>query len=826
MHQYTNAYWQGNTLYAVRRDDAGNVVIDQFPAQHAFFLRKQDATPDVLRALRDSRACTGHGEEGDWVRTKWRYDRPDYSKPAKHVQVAQWFEEVHKIKTFEADVSPVRRWVVENDIEIAKPRRCYLDIETDSRVPFSKKSEARILAWVVVGEGDGSVVDAGLLTEEDDDSEKTCLKALWTCLTKYDQVLSWNGDRFDFPMILERSKRVGLMVDDRRWLWLDHLVLFRRMNMSASESGDEKQSMSLESVGRAVCGEGKLAGISGAQSWELWAAGPESRGKLLDYCAQDADLMRKIEAKTGYVQLLQTLAESVRVFPDTYGINPSGQVESFLMMLAKKRHLRFPSHFHTDGGDRFAGAYVMDPTSDGVARDVHVADFARLYPSIIMSWNMSVETIRPDVRLTESAEGRPLYLAHLPLKRFPIPEGTCAAALTDVVFDNEPTGILSEAVSEMIRLRSYWNKKKASLPPGTEEWKDADRRSSAYKIAANSFYGVIGMPHSRFYVRSLAESVSQCGVWLIQKTIEAAKARGYDVIYGDTDSLFVTGTSKEEFDEFVKWTNTDLYPELMKSRGCTRNFTELAYEKAFERIVFVSAKRYVGRYSHYKGTAANKDSKPEIKGLEYKRGDVSKLTRAFQAEVMTLLMAGDDVPGPDVFEPIVEKWKTRILEGELDKSDIVISKRLAKPLNEYVRRTKKDGDYAAEPSHIAVARLLKAKGQDVGEGTKIGYVVVDGSASPLGVVPVDDWTGEFDRFYLWESLVYPPTQRLLAAAFPGHDWSRWESVRPPTPRAVRAAVRKLEKTAQCSLFARNDPGEEGTTNAPQSRVSSPKARRA
>jgi DNA polymerase elongation subunit (family B) len=434
---------------------------------------------------------------------------------------------------------------------------------------------------------------------------------------------------------------------------------------------------------------------------------------------------------------------------------------------------------------------------------------------------MSIETIRPDIRLTESAEGRPVYLSHLPLKTFRIHDCQCAAALTDVLFANEPTGILPEAVSEMIRLTSYWNKKKSSLPPGTEEWKDADRRSSAYKIAANSFYGVIGMPHSRFYVRDLAESVSQCGVWLIQKTIEAAKARGYDVIYGDTDSIFVTGTSKEEFENFVKWCNSDLYPDLMESRGCTRNFTDLAYEKAFERIVFVSAKRYVGRYSHYKGTAATVDSKPEIKGLEYKRGDVSRLTRAFQAEVMKVLMAGTEVPSADVFVPIVEAWKTRILEGELDRADIVISKRLAKPLNDYKRRTKLNGEYMSEPAHIAVARILKAKGQDVGEGTKIGYVVVDGLASPLGVVPADEWTGEFDRYYLWESLVYPPTQRLLASAFPTHDWTRWECVRPAKVQAIeKARVRKAAKEAQGSLFARHDPAGQGDTNAPQGRISS------
>jgi DNA polymerase elongation subunit (family B) len=801
----TNAWWTGNVLTAVQ-GTGENANLVEHKADHCFFLRNADVTPELRRELISSRLCLGLKEEGQWIRTSWRYDRPVFSKPASHIQVAKFVEDQRKIKTFEADVSPARRWIVEQDIEIDRPKRCYLDIETDSRVPFSRKAEARVLCWVVIGEGDGSDVHAGVLADETDEAESDLLLTLWQTLQRYDQVLSWNGDRFDFPMIQDRSKKVGLQGESRRWLWLDHLVLFRRMNMSAAESGDEKQSMSLESVARSVLGEGKLHGVSGSESWNLWAGGPVTRGKLLDYCAQDTDLMRKIEGKTGYIELLQTLAEATHVFPDTYGISPSGQVESFLMRLAKKRDLRFPSHFHTEWSEKFAGAYVMDPIAKGIERNVHVADFARLYPSIILSWNMSLETYCPNVRLKESAQGRPSYLAHVPLREYPLPEGHCVAALTDCVFANEPRGILPDAIEEMIRLRAVWNKKKAAATPGTTEWVEADRRSSAYKMAANSFYGVIGMPHSRFYVRGVAESVSQCGVWLIQQTRDAAIAKGYNVLYCDTDSIFVSNVGQEEFAAFVKWCNLDLYPGLMSSKGCSRNYIELAYEKAFERITFTSAKRYVGKYSHYKGTIASADSKPEIKGLEYKRGDVSRLTRQLQGEVIDLLMSGEEPPAADAFVHILERWKIRILEETLERSDIVLAKRLAKPLSEYKRRTKLDGNDAAEPPHVAVARRLKEKGMDVGEGTKIEYIVTDGQSSPMQVVSVGDWDGAFDRYYLWESLVFPPTQRLLTAAYPGVDWKKWERVRPVVPRVYKPRPKKTDEK-QGNLFApRNDDG--------------------
>jgi DNA polymerase elongation subunit (family B) len=125
-----------------------------------------------------------------------------------------------------------------------------------------------------------------------------------------------------------------------------------------------------------------------------------------------------------------------------------------------------------------------------------------------------------------------------------------------------------------------------------------------------------------------------------------------------------------------------------------------------------------------------------------------------------------------------------VLDGSLELPDVLISKRLAKSLMEYVRWVKKDGSFAVESSHVRVARLLKAREQDVGEGVKIEYYVVDGEE--MTVAPASDWTGNVDRFYVWETMVYPPTERLLAAAYPTTDWRQWERARPPKVRAPKA----------------------------------------
>jgi uncharacterized protein YprB with RNaseH-like and TPR domain len=79
----------------------------------------------------------------------------------------------------------------------------WLDLETDSRIPFSKKEEMRILVWSLEDE-DGRV-QVGVLEADNDRAEKVLLERLWRALEDYDQIIAWNGD--DFDLILRRLLR-------------------------------------------------------------------------------------------------------------------------------------------------------------------------------------------------------------------------------------------------------------------------------------------------------------------------------------------------------------------------------------------------------------------------------------------------------------------------------------------------------------------------------------------------------------------------------------------------------------------------------------------
>jgi len=181
-----------------------------------------------------------------------------------------------------------------------------------------------------------------------------------------------------------------------------------------------------------------------------------------------------------------------------------------------------------------------------------------------------------------------------------------------------------------------------------------------------------------------------------------------------------------------------------------------------------------------------------VKGLEYKRGDTAKLARDFQAEILDVLLGGgilgprrpDVCLDPEVFRAIVVKWRARILEGELTKDQVKISKRLKKPVGSYVVRKKKDGSNASRSPHVEIAAQLEERGIPIPEGFKVDYYVVDGASSPQKTAWIGDWDGQFDRFYLWENLVYPAALRVLDAAFPDPWWKQHERVRPKKIRGV------------------------------------------
>lgn len=870
MHPVINAFLDdgGDEIVLYEQAPEG-VVKRRVRAEYTTYHHTEDVSADLMRLLKqsDQVAHVAH-ETKKWLRIGW--------KTEVYRRQARYKLKDANVDTFEGDVNPVRYWLTQTNVHIAKPRRCYLDIEADSRVSFSKKEEMRILCWAI--SDDTGPIAKGILSEDTDDAEATLLTKLWKVLESYDQVCAWYGgdpedkDKgFDFYVIAKRTARCGLPIDTRRWLWLDQLTVWRRMN--SAESGDEKESMRLEDIAQNQVGEGKEAtpdwviekfgnkGL-GALAWELWHAGGKYRKLLADYCVKDTELLRKLESRKGFLTLFQSVCEATAVFGNTFGLFPTGQMDGFLLRLGREHDYRFATKTYYDGDDKkkgFEGAFVLAPRtvesppddtgkngwsleeanawrhergmSDGILRNVHVCDFASLYPSNIITWNLSEE-----VKVTDDAFIEKCYALYKAGEE--IPDGFAYSPGTGVVTRTDKVGILPLALRELLRLRKQYADEAKKYAPGTPQFVDAMAKSTAYKVVANSFYGVAGSKTSRYFNKDIARSTTQNGVWLIKNVMKEGEKRKIVAVAGDTDSSFVIGPTRTGFANFVQWLNASYLPKIIKATGAKDSTVKLEFEKSFDILVFSTKKRYCGRYNHYKWkTTCNhcKDAKgnpgavdvrtlkctnkecehqyteqpiflgkPEIKGLEYRRGDALKLAREMQGQVIDLLVGGlklnpglEDIARPVMdlrrYEAIIEKWRDRVLTGVLTRQEVRISKSI-KDLSEYASEAKQvEGEKKKSvPTHVAVAKILEERGQSITAGTKIEYVVVDSDVSPMRVIPAEDFDGECDRYYLWDTLIYPPTQRLLEGAFPETNWKSWADVRP-------AKVKKGKKVHENQL---------------------------
>lgn len=804
--EIVNAYLDGSAVVMLLRSEAG-LVQHRERAEYSFFVWEKDIDADLLGMLRSSKAVRGiTKEKGGYLRIMWRdeWARRDMINGRKDEHGTRHPSpfQVREIPIFEGDVDPVRRCLTDKQVTIASPRRFYFDFETDSRVPPREAAlgKARILSIALASE-DESQQWLGVITDATDEAERALLRAFHEKLAEFrvEQVLAWNGDRFDFTAWQGRISKLAMVFEMRNLLLLDHLVMFKRMNLGASDSGDEKQSMSLNAVAQSQLGEGKeeippevaarWPGRSlGSLSWELWEAGGEFRELLGRYNMKDTLLLARIERKTGYAALFDTLCDVCKVLPNSKGLLPTRQMDGFMFGLGVDRGFRFTTKTYADDEaeqEQYKGAFVMEPSHTGILKNVHVADFASLYPSVIITWNMSPET---------KMSGEAVRAMSGPSA------GYCSSPLTGTCFSTSAEGMLPAALKTMLALRKEWSEKQASLPPGTPEAKEAGRRSGAYKIAANSFYGVIGSTFARYYDREVAESVTQNAVWLIKQTIAEAEKRKMTVFYGDTDSFFAFGVTQLGFGDFVDWCNTSLYPKELSRLGCRENRVKLAYEKAFSTIVMVGKKRYAGKFDHYKGSKAlpvpaegeafdkKKHSRPEIKGLEYKRGDASVLARRLQERVIMQLMR-DDI-APVKYRGFLTEALAHVAQDDLPLEEIQITKSLSKPIKDYERMSA-GGKEVTLPAHVRVAKDMLAAGKEIGEGARVSYVIVDGSDG-IEAIPAQDYTGELDRYYLWENTVYPPTQRVLQAAFPNENWVEGlKRIRPPKKRGAHQAQGSL-----------------------------------
>jgi len=588
-------------------------------------------------------------------------------------------------------------------------------------ISYADEEGARVITWKNID----------LPYVETVSTEKEMIKRFLRVVKEKDPdvLITYNGDNFDFAYLKKRCEKLGLSflvgrdgsepkiqrMGDRFAVEVKgriHFDLYPVIRHTVN-----LPTYTLEAVAEAIFGEKKEKVYADeiASAWETGAG----LKRVARYSMEDAkvtyDLGREFFPMEA--QFSRLIGQSLW---DVSRSSTGNLVEWFLLRKAYERNELAPNKPRgTEFRSRregYAGGYVKEPAR-GLWENIAYLDYKSLYPSIIITHNVSPDTL--------NREGCKEY---------------DTAPQVGHRFCKDVPGFIPSLLGYLLDERQKLKKRmKATVDP--LERKILDYRQRAVKILANSFYGYYGYARSRWYCRECAESVTAWGREYITMTIREIEEKfGFKVLYADTDGFFATipgadaETVKKRAAEFLKYINAKL-PGIL----------ELEFEGFYTRGFFVTKKKYA---------VIDEEGKITTRGLEIVRRDWSEIARETQARVMEAILRHGDV---EEAVRIVKDVTEKLSKYEIPPEKLVIHEQITRELK----------DYKATGPHVAIAKRLAAKGIKIRPGTVISYIVLRGSGR-IGdrAIPFDEFDPakhRYDAEYYIENQVLPAVERLLRA---------------------------------------------------------------
>jgi DNA polymerase I len=569
---------------------------------------------------------------------------------------------------------------------------------------------------VIISTATNSGGETQFIAEKDD--EKPVVEGFIKYVRKFDPdiIVGYGSNQRDWPYLLSRAKKMRLRLSVDRGggephsSVYGHVSITGRANIDLFTFADELPEVKVKTLENVAdfLGVMKIKDRTIIEEIDIPAywEDPGRRPVLLKFSSENLhSIMGITEDMLDFAVQLSIL---VGIPLDQIGAAAAGfRVEWVLIRKAhsigelvpeRKERPYFP----------YEGGLVLTP-KPGIHENVAALDFKSMYPNIMIAKNIS-----PDTYL-QPGEAEP-------------PGGVNIAPEVKHRFRKKPAGFYKEVLTHLIETRDMIRKRLETLQPGSVEYRVLDARQRAVKIITNATYGYAGWLGARWYLKPVAEAAAAWGRQTIKNTIEIAEKRGIEVIYGDTDSIFIS-YDKEKTDELSR--------EVAKDLGL-----EIKPDKVYTRILFTEAKkRYCGLLP---------DGHLDIVGLEVIRGDWAAVAKNVQEAVLGILLRDES---PEKAAEFVKSYISDFLGRKVSYRDLIIWKTLTKPVEEY----------AVKSAHVEAAKMLMKEGWELTIGDKIGYVITVGAgklyekAKPYALSSY----GEIDLNYYVESQILPAALRIL-----------------------------------------------------------------
>ncbi len=612
----------------------------------------------------------------------------------------------------------IRRWAALLGQPLCSFKRIATDIEVaneEGRVPDPEKADREIIA-VSFHNGVESLVY--LYSKNGNESslegttaytsvvfaeESALLRAVFNKMLDYSVLITFNGDDFDLRYLKHRAENLGIKEDEipiqlqrqeaslKHGLHIDLYRLFNNRSVQIYVYGNKYSEHTLNGISEAILEKSKIEFEGNIAELPL--------RELANYCLNDSQLTYELtSASSSLLMKILLVISRIAKMPmnDVARLGVSNWIRSMLFYEHRRIGALIP---RTDElaekggasseaiikGKKYKGGLVIEP-KPGVHFGVSVLDFASLYPSIIKVHNLSYETVN---------------CLHEECRTNVVPDTTHWVC-------RRRRGITSLVIGSLRDLRVSHYKQLAKDPKlGKEERELYSVASQGLKVILNAGYGVMGFETFALYCLPVAEATAALGRYAITRTIEKCKELGINVIYSDTDSLFVENPAQDKVSSVIDWADRELA-------------VELDVDKTYRYVAFSERKK------NYFGVL--QDGTADIKGLTGKKSMTPEFLKKIFYEALDIL---GKVYGPQDFErarasikALLTRTVSQLRNREIPVDQLSFNVMMGKSISGFSGTT---------PQHVKAAKLLQERGKEIKAGDIISYVK---TKTPPNVKPV------------------------------------------------------------------------------------------
>ena len=727
---------------------------------------------------------------------KIKYEPYAYRKSSYGEHVALDGERVTKVFEFdhnepglyEVDINPEMRTLIDrytdSDEASIGHRVLYIDIEVDISDGFAAPETAEnAITSIAVYDHAGDQKFVWIL-DPAGDVPNTKVDNMYTvsCASEYELlrkfmgkyfeinptiITGWNIDFFDIPYLYNRMcqilgeqyARKLSPIQDVIWLKhrnryrisgvasLDYMALYKNFTYS------QESSYSLEAISQKELGKGKIK-YDGNLDTLLKA----DIQKYVEYNMNDVDLVVEIDKKMKLIDLARSICHKGHVPYEDF-LFATRYLDGAALTYLKRQGIVAPSKKPRDSDEPvdLLGAYVKSPTP-GRYKCVYDLDLTSLYPSIIMTLNISPET---KVTKLDNFDGKG-YVQNLDthytdgwngwetaeeLRNYLV-KNKYSIAANGVVYDTQIKGFLPTILDTWFNERvEYKNLRKDYEKKGDEAKAEYyDRMQLVTKILLNSFYGVLGNPGFRFFDPDNAVGITSTGQQLIKFTADIGNQyykkelqvdKDY-CIYTDTDSTFFSSLPiiKKRYPDFDVTDEDWMAKKTIEIASEVQQFINKSYDIYAQRFhnvdthrfdikqefvakagIWIAKKRYAQWLINQEGHTI---SRLDVKGLDVVRSSFPPAFRTFMAEVLEDIL--NDIDKTELDQKILD-FKNSIKSRDIIEIMFPVG---VKHVSKYVYKNSKPFELHMKGTPIHVKSAINYNSMLRHHGVKTVREIIDG----------------------------------------------------------------------------------------------------